>query len=138
MGTQMNNVLVALEGQLFALTINQVRWAALGNVFSFPVTTGIEGLTYGGTEQEPDNIPRFLDFVGRTQGGRRARMAIFGFKGALSLYRVTVAEVAAIGTALGNLQGGANSWLGIDGLKPVWHPYVNVGFNAYWQRKVRA
>lgn len=136
-GTQINNLLTALTPVLFALTIVRIRWAASGSNVSNPVASGIEGSVYGGSAPANNDYPKFLDFVGRSTGGRRVRNTWFGYKGGLDDFRVTTAESTAIAAALPNITGGANSWLSIDGLKPVWYNYVDVGYNAYWQRAVR-
>lgn len=138
MGVQLDQLFTALTSMLPVITVTRLRWSPSGSTVSTPVLSGIEGNSYGFGTITQEAEPRFLDFVGRSPGGRRCRMAVFGYAGPLSDYRLTSAENTDVALALTTLQGGANSWLAIDGTKPVWYPYVDVGYNAYWQRKLRA
>ena len=138
MGTQIDNLMNALAPGLFVTTFVRLRWAPSGSNITTPVTSGFEGTTWGAGTPTADDIPSFLDFVGRSVGGRRCRFALFTHKFGLSGYRITTGENTTIALALPNIQLGANSWLAIDNTKPVWYPYVDTGFNAYWQREVRS
>lgn len=127
-----------LAADLFTWTLNVVRWSAAGSTVSSPVTTGLEGNVYGSGAGTVDSVPAFVNFVGRSSGGRRVRLAVFGYKNAFSTFRLTTAEDTHIGDAVTDLNSVSNGALAIDGLKPVWYPYANVGFSAYWIRNVRA
>lgn len=137
-GTWFNTFVGHLSTDLLTWTINQVRWSALGSDVSNPVVTGIEGTTRGTGAGTPDSVPAFLNFVGRSSGGRRVRLAIYGYKNQFSTFRLTPTEDTHIGEAVLDLNTVLNGALAIDGLKPVWYPYANVGFSAYWIRAVRA
>lgn len=86
--------------------------------------------------------PGYIDFVGRSEGGRRARITILGVGvtpvgegGAANDYRITASEAIAINNALNTLTNAGV--VGIDGEPVVWKPYVNAGYNVYYQRKAR-
>lgn len=137
-GTILNNYLLNIQALIFPLTVNIVRFAATGSTISNPVTTGMEGQVRGAGTPTVDNVPIALNFVGRSGGGRRVRLMTFGYKGAVSAYRLTSAEDANISDAVDTLNTTANCFLAIDNTKPVWYAYANVLSNAYWQRRVRA
>jgi hypothetical protein len=120
------------------LTVNTVRFAAAGSNVSNPVTTGFEGTSYGSGAGTVDSVPAFVNFIGRSSGGRRVRLAVFGYKNAFSTFRLHSTEDTHIADCITDLNGLANGALAIDGIKPTWYPYANVGFSAYWIRAVRA
>ena len=128
-----------LESALFNGTLNEVHYSAIGTDVFNPVTTGVEGLGIGGggTGGNQD-VPVFLDFVGRSTGGRRVRLAQFGLIAVPTDYRYTGLESAGVAACVNLLNTTANAGLAVDGLKAIWKPYANAGFNAYWQRKVRS
>lgn len=137
LGTFLNTFLGHLSADILSLTVNLVRFAAAGSNVSNPVTTGIEGTVYGSGAGTPDSVPAFLNFIGRSTGGRRVRLAVFGYKTNFSNFRLLNSEDTHVADAVGDLNGLANGALAIDGIKPVWYPYANVGFSAYWIRQVR-
>ena len=136
-GGQVYYILNTLGAKLFASVLDFVDFAASGsNVFN-PVTTGVEGNTWGTGAGTVDAIPRFFNFIGRTSGGRRVRMAVFGAIDTGTDYRYLAGENSTVDNARAALVGYGSSFQGIDGLTPIWKSYVNVGYNAYWQRNVR-
>lgn len=137
-GSVMNGILLATTSLYNLITVSTVRFAVNGSVVSNPVTSGIEGNTYGSGAGTADDAPRAINFVGRSPAGRRVRLMIFGYKGGISTWRVTTAESVPIQNALATINGDANFFAAIDGIKAIWKPYVNVMYNAYWTRKVRA
>jgi len=138
LGANVDTLLTALTTLFSLITIVGVRFAAQGSTFSFPVISGIEGNTYGASTIGSDNAPHQLNFIGRSSGGKRCRVGIFGFKGATSSWRLHDAESGPIGNAINHLNASVGLWLAIDGIEPVWYPYANVLFNAYWTRNVRS
>lgn len=136
-GLNVDDLLNALSGMLLATVIDEVQFAASGsNVFN-AVTTGIEGLTYGTGAGTPNLRAAYVNFVGRSSGGRRVRLAVFGVNNVTDDYRFISGESAFIDNALLALNATANHFICIDGLAPIWKNYANSGFNAYWQRAVR-
>jgi hypothetical protein len=122
---------------LFQTTFTRLRWAASGSTVSNPVICGFEGTAYGSGAPSVDDYPRYLDFVGRSAGGRRVRFSLLSVNAALSGFRLTTSESAVIAAAHALIAAPAQAFLAIDGTDPVWYPYANTGFNAYWQRNVR-
>lgn len=137
-GTQVDGLLTAISGQFCLITVNRVRFAPAGSDISAPVATGIEGNVYGSGAAGTLTQATSWNFVGRSGGGRRCRFSIFGYEGAPSDFRLTEAESTEVTAALAWLNGAANSWRAIDGLKPLWYPYADVSINAYWQRQLRS
>jgi hypothetical protein len=136
-GSQFDVLMTALAPILNVVTIDKVEFAATGsNVFN-PVTSGIEGNTYGSGTGNPTNAPWFYGFVGRTSGGRKARFMIFSAVDLGVNYRFAPGENAATDAAVLVPQASSNAFYGIDGIKPTWYGYVNAGADAYWQRKGR-
>lgn len=137
-GTFVDDLLTALGNKIFALIIGVVTYApSASNIFN-PVTTGIEGNTYGSGAGAVVDVPKYFNFIGRSTGGRRVRFAVFGAGIDGADYRVYGSEDTNIDDALTVVDGFSANLQAIDGLTPVWKPYVNMGYNAYWQREVRA
>lgn len=83
--------------------------------------------------------PVELTFPGRTTAGHKSRVSFFGYDGAIEEdYRFTVGENADLDAARETLDDYPGRWLGIDGNAPIWHPYVNIGFNDHWVKKSRS
>lgn len=131
--------LTALSPALFLVTLNLVSFAADGTDIFLPVTTGIEGNTYG-TGDESDDVQRawYINFIGRSAGGRRWRLAMFGIRELSADFRFLPAENADVADAITALQGASPDLLAIDGLAVTVYNYANAGVNAHWQRAIRA
>jgi hypothetical protein len=137
-GTFVGALHTALGNTLFLHTITSVDWAPAGSDIFNPVVTGIEGTSYGSGAGSDFNEPWALTFVGRTAGGRRARISLFGFTTLSGNYRVAPGEMANVDAAIAVLQGAGSNCLGIDGLVPVWRTYANVSVNDHWVKEGRA
>jgi len=137
-GASFGGLLTDNIANLNLITILGVRHQVQGSNVSNPVTTGIEGNTYGVGVTGPDNVPKFLNFIGRSSGGRRVRLMLFGFKGAISTWRFTTVENAGVSAGVARMNAASGLYLAIDAVEPLWYPYANIGYNAYWQRKARA
>lgn len=128
----------ALSPQLGDILILGARVQLIDTNVSFDVAwTGAVG--YGDGSQTPASDAIFVDFVGRTITGRRARAAVFGTKTLTGgdNYRAVPGEVAAFDAARAVLEGTTDSFLGIDGNAPIWKQYANTGVNAYWRNHNR-
>lgn len=104
----------------------------------FNAVTWSGAATYG--SGVPANIqePAFISFVGKSLQGRRVRVTVFGITGVTQQdYRFQAGENAAADAARAVLATGTDRWLAVDGIKPVWNGYANLGFNAHYQRKLR-
>jgi len=130
--------LVAVGGLVGAAEITAVRGQAAGSNISLPFPiSSLVGTTFGVGTTNNETVPFFLNFVGRSTGGRRVSLALFGKSGSLSDYRLTSSEETEIAAAVAILNGSEGTFLAIDDLPAIWYPYANVGVNAYWQRKQR-
>lgn len=130
--------LTDLAPNLYLLTVTGFRFADAGTNVSLPVTwTG--DATYGDDVGPEYASGQYYDFVGRSPGGRRVRVAVFG---AISLqvgdnYRISVAESTDMQDALAELVSDVDHFLAIDFGTPIWNQYANSGVNAYWRNKIR-
>jgi len=87
--------------------------------------------------------PVFISFQGRSTAGSRASLYIYGVgldpvSGEASQldYRIMTNESVWCTDAV-NALNNSTVFTAIDGLPVIWKPYVNVGVNAYYQRKKR-
>src|SRR6185369_7094477 len=136
-GVFINAFVAAIDWACYASVINQVEFAAAGsNVFN-PVTTWAESTTWGTGTGVGLAVPEYVDFIGRTSGGRRVRLAVFGLGFGDNQYRFDPGDNADIDAGIAELVSMGSSLRGIDDLTPVWKNYANMGFNAYWQKAIR-
>ena len=138
LGSTLNAFLNTLAPLLNQIIIEGVRFAPEGTNISNPVVTGIEGNTYGVGTPAANETADFLNFVGRTAGGRRVTLAIYGILEVDDFYRLNASESTIVASAVAILNGEEGLFLGIDGLNPVWKPYVNNAASGYWQRNLRS
>jgi len=128
-GVQADAFLGSFATFIATTTIDVVEFAPSGSDIFNPVTTGIEGNVYGTSGPAPDNAAWYVGFVGRTSGGRRARLFIFGAGLLGGNYRWNPGENASVDSAIATLQAQSPGWQAIDGLVPVWKSYANGGVN---------
>lgn len=136
-GTAIAALLTAISGDLTLTVIDNVQFAGLHSNLFFPVTTGIEGSTYGSGAGDKRTAGQYVNFIGRSAGGRRVRSAFFGIISTSVDNRFVAGESAAFDNGRAVIVGAPSIWVGIDGTVTSWKTYINSGFNAYWQRKVR-
>lgn len=139
MATFLDAVWTALDGLLFAATITDLVFYANGSVVGNPVVApAFVGQTYG-VNGTPSNTNQalYLDFIGRSAGGRRVRQAFFSPSSLDQTWRFKPGESANVDAAQALIDANADL-VAIDGLPVVWKTYANVGFNAYWQRANRS
>jgi len=137
LGVIVNDLFSALSPKLNTLTLDVVEFAASGSNIFNPVSTGVEGNSYGSGTSGPTSVPAYYNFIGRSSGGRRIRMAVFGATVAGGDFRFQAGEDADITAARDVLAAAGAGLMCIDGLTPLWKSYINAGSNAYWQRAVR-
>lgn len=130
----------AMDSSLQLVTIIGARQQAIHTNFSLPVTwTG--AATYGSGVGDHYKSAWFADFVGRSSGGRRVRVAMFGlaadFDGTSKDYRYSTTESVDVADAVAALEANPNACVAIDGLVASWHQYANIGQNAYWRNRIR-
>lgn len=133
------DVVTLLTGAFFASAGLSVDFQAAGDHFSTPVSgTDWDTATWGSGAATITGDAVGFNFQGRSPGGHKCRVGLFGYKNDVSNWRLTEAEAAAIGTAVGIIQDDTNGFYAIDGTKPTWYGYVNIKFNDYWVRKGRS
>lgn len=92
--------------------------------------------------------PRYFEAVEATfQGrspttGRRVDISLYGMAGISTndFYRVQVgnANYAWLGPAVAALNAATIGFRAIGGSEASWYPYLNLNFNSYWERRLRA
>lgn len=137
LGAAFTGILTGLEPVLYLNTVSTVEFAPAGSDIFNLVTTGLEGLVFGSTGIPTERVATFVNFIGRTPGGRRVRMAFFGVKSLGTDYRYAPGEIAAIDSTIAVLNDPGQPFLGIDGLRPIWKTYANAGVNTHWQKALR-
>lgn len=136
-GIAANAFLSALSPAIFSIVIQFVEFAPAGSDIFNPVVTGIEGNLYGVGASPIANLAWAWNFIGRTTGGRRVRVAVFPAQILALNYRAEAGENAAIDAARNSLVANSLSWLGIDGIVPVWKTYANVKPFDHWVKVLR-
>jgi len=85
--------------------------------------------------------PRFFSYSGRSIGeGKQLQLPIYGIVGNQEPdYRMELTDSASLNSAWEDLEAFSigNVFIAIDGASVIWKKYINVGFNAYWQRQRR-
>src|SRR5215207_4897054 len=136
-GALLNSIFTSFSNVASAITFHTLRVAVVGSDVTNPVVSGFEGTIYGaGGESEASRVTS-LNFVGRSSGGRRVRFSLFGYTGPISSWRLTNSENVNVAAINATMVSAVNSFYSIDGIKPLWYPYANVSFNAYWQKELR-
>ena len=136
-GTIVHDLLTALAADLFAMTVDRVQFAVSGSGIFNDVVAGIEGNADGSGAFSVEETPNYVNFIARSSGGRRLRLAIFGIKTLGANYRFTAGENTGVDAAIARLISAAPFLLCIDGLQPIWKSYANAGRNVFWQKAVR-
>lgn len=137
--TVLSQLATFLAEQMYStVTFTGVRVRQRNQNFSLPVSgwESITGELPGTLAQE--NYPKFVSFIGRSNGGRRVSIQVYGTNLLVTTdYRLSVVEVPWVSTILSFLEPLTGSFLGIDGGQVTWKGYANMGYNAYFQRKRR-
>lgn len=137
-GTWFKELLADTNTLWFSSSCTGVRVQVLGTNYSIPWPgTTLEGHNWGTGVSGANSTPLFGTFVGRGSTGRRCRLTIFGYKLDLSSYRVTAVENTAVADAVATLNAPTTYPIDIASTVVTWYAYLNVGYNAYYQRKVR-
>jgi hypothetical protein len=137
-GAFVTSLYQALGTAVFGTIINTFEFAAQGSNIFNAVLTGAEGVSFGsGTSTDQARAYEY-NFIGRSTGGKRVRMMIFGAPVLGTDYRYIASENSFLDAARGVLNSNSNLLQCIDGLPPVWKSYVNAGSNAYWQKELRS
>jgi hypothetical protein len=134
----LDEFLTALSTGIREITVEGARVRDAGASITLPITwTGEDH--YGTGDAEHSGSAVYVDFIGRSAGGRRARLSMFGGAviedGVEFDYRLPATGV--YGAARDVLDSAGDILCAIDEEAIVWYSYVNVGINAYWRNKIR-
>lgn len=117
------------------------RYGAAGSNLTFPVASAAPTWIGSGSANTTE-APAYLNFVGRTLGGRRSGLMLLGASSSpasegntLANYRIDTGEGINFDQAYTALT--QIGLYGIDGQPTVWYTYANAGYHSYWQRKMR-
>lgn len=136
-GTMFDALFTVLTAAIASLSIDEVQFAPSGSNIFNPVTTGIEGNTYGIGGHPLSDAATFWGLVGRTSGGRRVRLFFFGMGGMGVDYRYAAGENATADSLYSTAQAFGTDLIAIDGLVPTIKSYVNAGVNRLWVKNLR-
>lgn len=128
----------SMAALLFAADrVTGARFAAAGSNFSFPISVSAQTGSASGTA-DADRKPYFVSVTGRSTDGRRVRVTMFTQLALVETngYKI-VAPAGAFATWRNAVTGASADARTISGQVPVWNSYLNVGSNAYFQRKAR-
>jgi len=118
---------------------SNVTWANLevalegSNVFN--VVGGWTPLVGGSDPVNEVDQPRSLCFSGRTTGGRKTKVFVYGVTSAFATpdsYAQDPLTTASFEGFQGLLNSQSDFWLGIDGIKPTWYFRLTVKPNDHW------
>lgn len=113
--------------------ITGVQVAADGSDLFFDAPgSSLIGVDWGSGAAIADTNAQFANWVGRSTGGRRAKIYLFGWKDVISGYRLTSAESSGVLNSVAELNDNAVLYTAIDGLQTTWKGYVNVKPNDHW------
>ena len=136
-GTSIKALLNALTAEFSLSTVIATRYRNAGAGFAYSVDLGMNAFTWGSAAANPESNATALTFVGRSSGGRRTRVSIFGYKNGLSAYRLLPAESSGVTSALAILRGQPGIYLAVDNQTVIWQSYADVKANDYWVRRAR-
>jgi hypothetical protein len=120
----------------------RARAQGAGSSVSVPAELGalstFVGTASGGLAQVDE--PREYRWVGRSIGGRRVSVSLYGITIATPAdYRYEGASgppsLAGVRDAL--VASAPGVFVAIDDTNPLWYSYVNVNYNSYWEQEAR-
>jgi hypothetical protein len=126
-----------IGGNFVASVFTGATKADAGSDIALPFSSGAVGDSFGTGTAIKQYDATALTFVGRTPGGRRTKVSIFGFKNDLSEFRMTSAESSDVANAVGHLNSFGFSFIAIDSLTAVWNGYADIKANDHWVKKAR-
>lgn len=126
-----------ISTSLYQVTIDYVEWAPAGSDIFNVVTTGAEGAVYGTGSQPAIARPLMVTFTGRSSGGRRGRVMVFGWIPTDTTWRFNAGENAQVDAGVAALSGASGYPLAIDGTEIVWHSYANVKNHDHYVKEAR-
>lgn len=134
----MNAIMTYYDDLVTESTIISLEVAAEGSdIFNVSGSSTVVGTTFGTTAANPTSNAVAATLIGRGNDGRRARISIFGWFGAVSNYRLTVAEDADLGILVDFLNDPELPLITISGSGAIWKPYIDIKSNDHWVGKAR-
>lgn len=130
-------ILTGVGAHFIASTITGVEHSAAGSNLRFPVDSDRVGDVFGSGTPTAYHKATYMGWVGRSEGGRRARLFLFGYKDALLNYRILASADSGVDDSIGVLNTADTVGVGIDAQNVIWHNYVNLGVNDHWEGKAR-
>lgn len=119
-------------------TITGVEFAAEGSdIFNPRAGSTVVGDTFGTTAANLTSNAVAATLIGRSEDGRRSRLSIFGWFGAVSEYRLTVAENTDLGVLIAFLNAGTTPLISIGGIGVVYKQYIDIKANDHWVGRAR-
>jgi hypothetical protein len=136
--TEFGDLITAVTSMFFLSTFLGARYAASGSNVSNDVDL-VWPVTWGSAVGPHFASSRYVDFIGRSLDGRRVRFALFGcnIEAEGGDYRIPAAASTAVANGLEVLDNTEGTFVSINGFKPNWKRYVNIGSNAYWRNHIR-
>jgi len=132
-------ILTAIGANFPASTITGVEESAQGSNLRFPVASARTGDTFGGGTGSVEQDAIAIMFGGRSLGGRRMRLFLFGWGGGFSAnFRIQSVENAGVASAINALGASTAVPKAIDGFEGTWKSYANVKPNDHWVKQGRS
>lgn len=118
-------------------SFSAVRHQDAGSTVSFPIAfTAVVGTATG--IDDGDDKARFMSVTGRSLAGYRVKATLFTAQVTDATgYRQARSSGNYADVMLDAIEAMAVQPRAIDGNLVVWNQYVNLGYNAYWQRDLR-
>lgn len=129
--------LTAVSGSFYQITVSGFNVAVAGSSIFLPVSGSIIGNTYGSGAGVYEQKAWYADYIGRSAGGRRWRLALYGSRTLGTDFYFAAGENADHTAGIAVLNGASPLVHGIDGQAVSVYPYVNAGVNSHWQRALR-
>lgn len=131
-------IITSLGPAFVSTQVTSLEKALLGSDVFLPVAgSTVVGTSFGSGATIGQQDALSIGFVGRGDDGRRARLFLFGWNGAVSNFRLTPAENSSVGDVVAQLNTVAIPLLTISGSAPVWNAYANIQYNDHWVKKSR-
>jgi len=137
--TVIHNFLTALDPDLFVFTVLGARFSAASSTISTPVSWSGDA-AYGADTMNLNRRPIELRFQGRSVGGRRMSISVYGSKYTIpDNFRLPNDFDADLSAAMLVLESAyaAENIVAIDGLEVIPYDYVSFNFNSYWEQESR-
>jgi len=135
-----DDFLTSLGDDIVEITTVGLRHSEIGSNVTNPVDADGLAATYGSGAGSAINAPLQITFTGRDGSGHKCRVGLFGWASQTdSSWRTTTAESATVLAAVASLtSGGAlGVFYTINAQRPIWHPYMNLGYNDHWVKVER-